>query len=281
MVQIIADSTCDLPAERAREAGVQIVPLTVSFGKEHFLDGIDLTASQFYARLAQSPTLPTTSQINPACFQAVFQEVLDRGDDVAGIFLSSELSGTYQSACIARGMVSAPERVFLVDSRTVTFPMALLVEEAVRLRDAGASAAEIAAQAAGLTGRIRLLAVLDTLKYLQMGGRISSATAVVGGLLGITPLVGIIDGKVVSIGKCRGRRAAFKWMKEQIAREPIDFSRCIGFGHSNCPEAMEQIMTSFSAEVSAAFRVVTGEIGPVVGTYTGPGGTGITYFAKI
>lgn len=165
---------------------------------------------------------------------------------MVGIFLSSELSGTYQSARIAQTMLDTPERVHLVDSRTVTFPMALIVEEAVRLRDAGASAAEIAAQARGLTSRIRLLAVLDTLKYLKLGGRISAATAAVGGLLGVTPLVGIVDGKVESIGKCRGRKAAFRWMKERLEKEPIDYARCIGFGHSHCPEALEQITTYFA-----------------------------------
>lgn len=280
MVQLITDSTSDLGTARAQTLGVQILPLTVCFGKETFRDGIDLTPDQFYAKLAQSQTLPTTSQINPDRFLTVFQEVLDRGDDVVGIFLSADLSGTYQSARIARDMLDQPERVHLVDSRTVTFPLALLVEEAVRLRDAGASAAEIAAQAKGLAGRIRLLAVVDTLKYLKMGGRISAATAMVGGVLGVTPLVGILDGKVEAIGKCRGRKAAFKWMKDRLAQEPIDFVRCIGFGHSNCPQAMEQIMACFAGEAASAHHVVTGEIGSVVGAHVGPGAVGIAYFAR-
>ncbi len=280
MVQIITDSTCDLGQARARELGIRILPLTVFFGKESFLDGVELTPEQFYTRLIQSPVLPTTSQINPDRFQTAFQEALDQGDEVVGIFLSSELSGTYQSARIAQTMLDTPERVHLVDSRTVTFPMALIVEEAVRLRDAGASAAEIAAQARGLTSRIRLLAVLDTLKYLKLGGRISAATAAVGGLLGVTPLVGIVDGKVESIGKCRGRKAAFRWMKERLEKEPIDYARCIGFGHSHCPEALEQITTYFAGEAARAHHVVQGEIGSVVGTYAGPGATGIAYFTK-
>lgn len=280
MVQIITDSTSDLGQIRARELGVRMLPLTVCFGKDSYLDGVELTPEQFYTRLIQGAALPTTSQLNPAQLQAAFQEALDQGNEVVGIFLSSDLSGTYQSACIARNMVDAPERVHLVDSRSVTFALALFVEEAVRLRDAGADAAEIAAQAKDLTARIRLMAFLDTLKYLKLGGRISAATAAVGGLLGVTPLVGVVDGKVESIGKCRGRKAALRWMKTHLEKEPVDYARCIGFGHSHCPEALEQIQACFSGEAAAAHHVVLGEIGSVVGTYAGPGAAGIAYFVK-
>lgn len=279
MIQIVTDSTCDLGAQRAGELGVEVVPLTVNFGQESFLDGVELSVDAFYTRLENSGTLPTTSQIGPERFQEVFRRILDRGDDVLGVFLSSELSGTYQSACIAQGMLDAPGRIHLVDSRLVTIPMRLLVEELALLRDAGMDGPELAAQARQLAGRVRLLAALDTLKYLKMGGRISAATAVAGELLGITPLVGIVDGRVESIGKTRGRKAAFKWMREHIERaEPIDFSRCIGFGHGHCPQAMEQIMDFFAPEAARARCVVTAELGPAVGTYAGPGATGIVYF---
>lgn len=280
MIQIVTDSTCDLGERRGEELGVRILPLTVRFGEESFLDGVDLTAEEFYARLERSDTLPRTSQLNPELLQEVFQELVERGDEVVGIFISSELSGTFQSARIAREMADRPERIHLVDSRSVTIPMRLLVEEAVKLRDRGASSAGIAEEVRGLTGRVRMLAALDTLRYLKLGGRISGAAAVAGELLGITPLVGVLDGKVVSIGKCRGRKAALKWMEEHLKEEPIDFSRCIGFGHSACPEAMEQVMEHFSAEIAQASQVITGSLGATVGTYAGPGATGIVYFTK-
>ena len=145
MVHIITDSTCDLGLEKAQELGVEILPLTVCFGEETYLDYVELAPAEFFAKLRQAKTLPTTSQLNPDILAKSFQAAVDNGDDIVGIFISSELSGTYQSACIAREMISNPERVYLVDSRTATFVQGILVIEAARRRDAGDSAAAIQA----------------------------------------------------------------------------------------------------------------------------------------
>ena len=281
MIQIITDSTCDLSAEKAAELNLKILPLTVQFGQETFLDGTEMTPAQFYERLAASGNvLPTTSQLSPAAFLDPFQTALDQGDDVVGIFLSSELSGTYQSAVMAKEMIGS-DRIHLVDSRTVTFPLALLVSQAVRLRDQGLDAAELARQVTELTGRIRLMAVLDTLKYLKLGGRISATTAFVGGALGITPIIGVRDGKVESLGKSRGRKAGLRWMREQLAKEPMDLSLGVAFGHSNCPDAMAECMEVFADDIAGASQVLQCDIGSVIGTHAGPGATGIAYFAKV
>ena len=188
MVRIITDGTSDLSAQRAAELGIDVMPMRVFFGPESFLDGVDITREEFFRRLASSEELPTTSQLNPDDFLELFQRYTDQGDQVVGIFISSQLSGTCQSACIARGMVESGE-IHIVDSRTVTFALALLVEEAARMRDQGLSAAEIAAGVEALAQRTKLLAIVDTLTYLKKGGRISAATAAVGGLLGIKPIV--------------------------------------------------------------------------------------------
>lgn len=281
MIQIITDSTCDLSAEKAAELGLKVLPLTVQFGEEAFLDGVEMTPAQFYERLAASgDVLPTTSQLNPAAFLEPFQSALDQGFDVVGIFLSSELSGTYQSAVMAKEMIGS-DRIYLVDSRTVTFPLALLLSEAARLRDEGLDAAELARQVTALAGRIRLMAVLDTLKYLKLGGRISATTAFVGGALGITPIIGIRDGKVESLGKSRGRKAGLRWMHDQLAKEPIDTSLGVSFGHSNCPDVMAECRNVFAADIADAPRVLQCDIGSVIGTHAGPGATGIAYFAKV
>lgn len=280
MIQIITDSTCDLTPERAAALGLQVIPLTVNFGQDAYLDGVEITPSEFYAKLATcGNTLPTTSQVNPGSFADAFSAVLDRGDEVVGIFLSSELSGTYQSALMAKDMLNS-DRIHLVDSRLVTFPLGLLLAEAARFRDEGLDGAQLATQISSLARRVRLLAVLDTLKYLKLGGRISAATALVGGALGITPIIGLKDGKVESLGKSRGRKAGLKWMAEQIAKEPIDTLLGIAFGHSNCPQAMEECMAAFAADTERAPYVHAGPIGSVVGTHAGPGATGIAYFVK-
>lgn len=276
MVRIITDSTCDLTQARRGELGVEVVPLTVHFGQEDFLDGETITNQAFYQRLRKAETLPTTAQVNPEEFVSRFQRHVDAGDEVVGLFLSSKLSGTCQSASIARGIVGK-SHVHVVDSGTVTFALGLMVEEAVLLRDQGKSAAEIAATLVALAPRVRILAVVDTLKYLKMGGRISGAAAVVGGMLGITPILRVQDGVVESPAKTRGRKAAFQWIEQQLESEPADVTLPISFGHSDAPEAMKETMDRFLPLLGGAL-VCTGEIGSVVGTHAGPGAAGLAYF---
>lgn len=279
MIELITDSTSDISQEEAAKLGVRVLPLTVNFGEESFRDGIDITNADFYQRLRAAETLPTTSQINPDAFVTVFQEVLDRGNQAVCIFISSELSGTYQSAVIAKEMLGSDD-IFVIDSRHVAISLSLLVCEAVRLRDKGLMAAELAGEISALREKLRLYAVVDTLKYLKMGGRISAATAVVGGVLGITPIIAIQDGKVESAGKSRGRKAGIQWIYDRVAEEGIDLSRPVGFVHTDCPEAleaMEAVFADTAAQVPAVYRK---EIGAAVGTHAGPGAAGIGYFVK-
>ena len=279
MFEIMTDSTCDFTPAMAEKLGVRVLPLTVHFGEESFRDGLDISNADFYARLRQAETLPTTSQINPDAFVTVFREALDRGNPVLGIFASSELSGTVQSALIAKDMLDSSD-VFVVDSLQVALSLRLLVTEAVRLRNRGATAAEAAAQLNELRSKARLYAVVDTLKYLKMGGRISTASAVVGGVLGITPIVAVKDGKVVSAGKTRGRKAGVQWIRQQADGEELDFSRALLLGHTDCPEALAAMTEGFSDLLLNFAEVSSGEIGAVVGTHAGPGAAGVAYFVK-
>ncbi len=283
MIRLITDSAADLSPELRHQYDIEVLPLIVRFDEESYLDGVDMTAEQFYPRLSAAETLPTTSQLNPDAFLEIFRPHLEAGDEIVGIFLSSELSGTYQSACIAREMLLAQDaslggRIHLVDSRTVTLGLALLLVEAARLRDNGCSAALLVERVAEMSGRVRLIAVLDTLKYLKMGGRISAATAFVGGILGINPLVAVVDGKVEAAGKVRGRPAAYAWMAERLAEEPPVSDATIVFGHANTPGGMAELRGVLRAydipEIAA-----TVAIGSVVGTYTGPGAVGIAWLA--
>lgn len=279
MIELITDSTSDISQEEAAALGVRVLPLIVNFGEESFRDGIDITNADFYQRLRAAETLPTTSQINPDAFLTVFQEVLDRGNQAVCIFLSSELSGTFQSARIARDILGS-EDIFVIDSRHVAMTLSLLVTEAARLRDTGLTAAELADQISVLREKLRLYAVVDTLKYLKMGGRISAATAAVGGMLGITPIIAIQDGKVESVGKSRGRKAGIQWIYDRVAEENIDLSRPIGFVHTDCTEALEAMEAAFADAAAQATQVQRKEIGAAVGTHAGPGAAGISYFVK-
>jgi DegV family protein with EDD domain len=278
MVRIITDSTSDIAQEEGAALGVTVVPLTVHFGSESFRDGIDLSKKDFFKKLATVETLPTTSQVPPGEFGALFQRYVDAGDTIVGIFISSEMSGTYQSSVVAREQVNT-EKIFVIDSRTATFELALMVRIAVRFRDEGKSAREIAALMTSLIKRVRLFAVVDTLRYLKMSGRISTTTAFVGGLLGINPIIAIINGKVESIGKTRGLKAGLRFICDQVALDPPDLNYTVAFGHSNAPESLKATVNYFTESFSIT-DYFEEDIGLIVGTHVGPGATGIAYIAK-
>ena len=278
MVRIMTDSTCDIPPQRQVELDIEVVPLSVHFGHETYRDGVDLTNREFYAKLRQAETRPTTSQVNPEEFARRFQAHVDRGDEVVGLFIASQLSGTCQSAVIARDMVEG-EGIFVLDSTTVTFGLGLMVETACLLRGWGMGGREIYETLERLTRRLRFYAVAETLKYLKMGGRISAATAMVGGMLGITPILNIRNGVVEAAGKSRGRKAAYQWMEKRIAEEPVDTALPVSFGNSDAPEAMAECEAYFSTRIPG-MQIVEGDIGSVVGTHIGPGATGIAYFVR-
>lgn len=278
MVRIITDSTSDISQKDAAALGITVVPLTVHFGDEAYKDGVDLTLEDFYKKLAAAETLPTTSQVPPGEFAPLFQGFTDAGDGVVGIFISSEMSGTYQSAEVARTQVGR-DNVFVIDSRTTTFELALLVRLAVRYRDNGLTAAEIDARIRSLIGRARLFAVVDTLKYLKMSGRISTTTAFVGGLLGINPIIAITDGRVVSIGKARGLKAGLKIIQEQMIASPPDPDFPVIFGNTNAPDALRQTVDYLVKEFGLT-DYMEADIGTIVGTHVGPGAAGIAYIAR-
>jgi DegV family protein with EDD domain len=278
MIRIVTDSTSDISAKRREETGIDILPLEIHFGSEIFRDGIDITNEQFFKKLAAAEELPTTSQVNPYQFAEVFKKYADAGDDIICITISSHQSGTYQSAVAALEMVPNA-KIRLIDSKNATFGLGLLVEEAVKLRDKEESAEFIENEIRRLIEKVRLIAAVDTLKYLKMGGRISGASAAVGNLLGIRPIISIIGGKVEAIGKARGKSAAMKEILANYEKDPADGSHFIAFGHAGAPDMLEECMETFSSVLNVE-KALTSEIGSTVGTYAGPGAAGIAYIAK-
>lgn len=278
MIRIITDSTSDLTLEMAASLGIDIISLPVYFGAEKFRDGIDLSRSQFYHKLSAAKELPKTSQINPNEFAAIFSQYLEQGDEVFGVFLSSELSGTFQSAMIAKAELNS-DKIQVLDSRSVTFALGLLVIEAVKLRDQGSSLSELTAAMAELTPKLRLWAVVDTLKYLKMGGRISATSAAIGGVIGITPLISVTGGKVEAIGKTRGRKNGLKRLAELIKQHPPDISYTVAFGHSDAEAALKEAIDAL-APLTGVTEYLVGNIGAVVGTHVGPNAVGVAYIEK-
>jgi len=281
-IAIITDSTCDLGPGAEALFHIDIVPLLVTFGKDIFLDGVDLTSEEFYARLSKADALPTTSQPSPLTFQELFRRRLDEGKDVVGVFISSTLSGTYQTALMARNQFTPEEqeRIILIDSRHSTGNLGILVIEACRKRDQGAEAAAIRDHIAGLIPRLRLYSVFDTLKYLRMGGRLSAAGAVAGNLLNITPVVTLYDGTISVVAKIRRSPNAFrKWLREKILGDLPDPGSPAIFLHSNNPALTAPLREEFKY-LFAPENCFDLCLGSVIGTHTGPGAHGLVYVSR-
>lgn len=277
-VKIIVDSTTDLlPSIREQ---VTVVPLTVCFGQEEFTDGVTITHEQFYEKLVECDVLPTTSQASPAAFIRVLSETLAPGDSALILTLSSELSGTYQSAVIAAGEF---EEVFVVDSSSVAIGTGILTEYALECVKKGMSAKETAEEIERKKKDVCVIAMLDTLEYLKKGGRISSTAAFAGGILNIKPVVNIEDGRINILGKARGSKQGNNLLIQEIQKAGgIDFKLPILLGYTGLTDVLLQkyIKDSRLLWEDAAESLRYTSIGSVVGTHTGPGVIAAAFFRK-
>ena len=277
-VRIIIDSTTDLAPELREQ--VQVIPLTVAFGTEEYIDGITITHEEFYNKLIESDVLPTTSQATPAAFEEVFAEVAAAGDSAVVITVASQLSGTCQSARIA---AEDYENIHVVDSGSVTMGAGILAEYALRCARSGKSAPEIAALLEKKKGDICLIAMLDTLEYLKKGGRISAAVAFAGGLLNIKPVINVKDGVIHMLGKARGSKQGNNLLVQEIGKTGgIDFDMPILLGYSGLSDTLlkKYIADSASLWENGIDSLRYTSIGSVVGTHAGPGAIAAAFFHK-
>lgn len=278
MIRILTDSAADLTAgEAAAIPGLHIVPLNVLFedGKT-IRDGIDMTRADFYDRLQKADKLPRTSQPSPEAFMEVFEEAKAAGDEVVVILISSKLSGTFQCAKMAAEECEFNDAYF-VDSDTASPGEYILIREAVRLRDEGVSAAEIAAALDLLKKRIRILAVVDSLKHLHKGGRLPAAVALVGGALGIKPVLSVYDGAVHLADKARGRPGAYVALFKQMDKMGGVDTR---YDFVMVYSSDKQVLGPIQHYVRNNLKLEGGhlsQIGSVIGTHIGPSAAGIAF----
>ena len=276
-IQIVIDSTTDLPAQAAEQ--VKIVPLTIHFGEQQYVSGVDIDARSFYEKLVESDVLPTTSQPTPAAFADAFQAAVEAGDEVVCITISSKLSGTFQSASIAA--MDFPGKVFVVDSRTVTLGCGILTQYALELAKQGISARELAQRVEKKREKVRLLALLDTLEYLKKGGRISATVAFAGGLLNIKPVICVAEGEVKLLGKARGFRQGSNLLVQQIEKAGgVDFDLPVLLGYTGLSDAMLKKYMEDSAQLwqGRVDSLPVSIVGSVVGTHAGPGAVAVAFF---
>lgn len=275
-VRIVTDSTADIPAEVADRLGIVVVPLTVFFGEEAFLDGVELDNAGFYRKLQASKDLPRTSQPAPANFQEAYTRLIDEGADaILSVHLSSKLSGTYQSACTARD--SLPESVRhipieVIDSKSISVGMSWAIMQAVEEARQGLGLEVIKAHALDLLARTYILAVLDTLEYVKRGGRIGGARALLGNMLSVKPIIALKDGEVVPVEQPRTRSKAYARIAQLLAgKGKIEHVSIAEASEDVGRQLTEAIKTTYSGDIPIYL------LGASLGTHTGPGTAAIAY----
>lgn len=278
-VRIIVDSACDLIPEQIKKYQLDVLPIKTIFGEEEFLDGVTMSHEEFFEKLVESEELPTTSQVTPIEYEEKYEEVKQAGDTAVVITLSSKLSGCYQSANIA--LDGYEDIITVVDSNNVCIGQQILTMLAVQLRDAGKSAKEIAEELEQQKGRIRLIALLDTLEYLKKGGRISGAAAAVGAVLSIKPVIAIEDGEVVVLGKARGSKNGNNMIKQLIQKEGgINFDMPYTLAYSGLSDDLLKKYIKDSTELYDGHgdELPISTIGCAIGTHVGPGAIAAAFF---
>lgn len=274
--RIIVDSTADLvPVCKSR---VSIVPLTVHFGQEEYIDGITIDHKTFYEKLVESDVLPTTSQAAPDAFMKEFDKVKEAGDSAVVITLSSKFSGTYQSAMIA---AAEYENIYVVDSGSAAMGSGILTELALGLADEGMGALGIAQRLEEEKKKIVIVALVDTLEYLKKGGRVSRTVAFAGTVLNIKPVISVVDGEIAVLGKARGSKMGNNLLVQEIEKAGgVDFSKPVLLGYSGLSDALllKYIEDSKHIWEKGLHQVRYTTIGSVIGTHAGPGAVAVGFF---
>lgn len=276
-IKFITDSASDIAQGSIND--VTVLPMTITFGEDEYKDGVNLTHKKFYEKLIESDALPKTSQIPPYDFKVAIKEAVEDGSEVIVITMSSKLSGTYQSACMAASEYD--EGVYVVDSENVTVGEMALIEYAIRLKEQGVSALEIVEALNSVKKNIRLVALLDTLEYLKKGGRISKTAAFAGGLLSIKPVIAIVDGEVAILGKARGSKQGNNLLAEQIEQSGgIAFDMPLFLGYTGLNDGLLQKYISDSKALweNHIDELPIHTVGGTIGTHAGPGAIAVAFF---
>jgi len=277
LIHIVTDSSCDLPEEYLKKHNISIVPLTIRFDDDkEYREKIDITPEEFYKKMAASSTLPKTAQPSPASFLKVFEEVAEPGDEILCITISSKLSGTFQSANLAKNMTSIPVTVF--DSLAASPGHALQIMRAVELRDSGHSIDEIIADLTNFRdNEMRIFIYLKTVENIVKGGRITRFQGTLAKIMNIKLICEGIKGEVVPLEKVRGEKRALERLISLIGQQKTNFSDTVFYiTHTENPEDAEFIKSELVKRYKPR-QVLIYEIGPTVGTYTGPGGIVLTF----
>jgi DegV family protein with EDD domain len=271
-VKIVTDSTCDLPRDLVEQLEITVVPLAVFFGDEALLDGVDIDAKEFYVRQATSAVLPRTSQPSVDLFQVAYEELGQETNEVVSIHLSSKLSGTLNAASVAREVVAHSVHVDLIDSYNVGLGLGLIVLEAATAAQAGASLADVVAVARRAMDRVSVHLAVDTLEFLQRGGRIGRARSLLGSVLSIKPILKVEDGEVAPFERVRTRSKAVERIFQIASNMPR--AKAMFIAASGDTTTAEELIERLKPLLPHT-DIRLGQLGPAVGVYTGPNALGV------
>ena len=281
-VAVVTDSTAYLPQECLKQYNISVTPLSVIWGEQVSLDGVDIQPGEFYNRLADSKVMPTTSQATPAAMLSTFQSLLEQGYEVLGVFVSSKISGTFQSALQARDMIAgAAQKISVVDSLATTMALGWPVLTAARAAQAGESLAECQKIAEHACKNSGVLFVVETLEFLRRGGRVSGTQAMTGTILNIKPILELRDGKIESVEKIRTRQKAIQHMID-LAGERINGRTPVRIAvtHANS-EADAASLLALAQKQFDPIETVISPLSPVIGTHAGPGTLALNYMCGL
>jgi DegV family protein with EDD domain len=273
-VKIVTDSLADFTSDIAQKLGVTVVPLTVLFGREAFLDRVTMTSDEFYQRLVHGNVWPTTTQPTPAAFAEVYNKLAEETDEVLVVTLSSKLSGTYQSATSAKTMVKKKCRIEVIDSLTVAMGLGLIVISTAKAAQSGAKLSELVNLARGAMKRSHFIAYFDTLKYLAKGGRIGKAQGLLGALLSVKPILTVKEGEMAPLTRVRALAAGLDYLYNFVAGFGQKIEE-VAVEHTTTPEEADKLAERLSS-VYPTERIYRSTVSPVLGTYGGPGALAVT-----
>lgn len=283
MTKILIDSSSDITEDEARDMGISMIPMEVRFGGETFLDGVTLSHKRFFEKLIETNEFPVTSQINEYRWGEAFEKLTQNGDEVIAITISSKLSGTF--SCAKNAAKRYPGRVFVIDSLNAAAGERLLAEYALRLLANGRAADAVLDELNEKKKKIQIIAVVDTLKYLRKGGRISGVAALAGEALSVKPVVSVVDGEVKLAGKAIGSRRSNNLLMQLVQKcGGIDFSMPYGLMYSGLSDEylkkyLHDSETLWKDRVDDPDRIPVYPIGSTIGAHVGPNAVGVAFFS--
>ena len=278
MIRILIDSSADFTADEAKKHNMELVPINVTINGKNYRDGVDLSKDEFYDLLVSSEEFPMTAQPSPQDFLDIFEDAKEKGDQVIYLSLSSGLSGTFQTATLAKNMAEYDD-IYLIDTMSATRAIRLMAEYACKLKSEGNDAATIAAELEEFKSRVVILAALDTLEYLQKGGRLSKAAAAVGELANLKPIITVTkEGKMAVPGKALGRNKAISSLTKMVTEHEIDTTFPIYSLYAVGEENVEKLEQKLGKEgVRVTKRL---QLGSTIGCHIGPGAYGVIFVTK-